>query len=192
MGHGDGLHHSLEGYIVFDFLKGTRDKATRADSPVDDFQSTQQPESRPPGASEPAVSNRELLRIVLRDTLRKNGIPTDWIASQITSRTQAGLPTAHQIQLVILKWHEGLLRFAPLLQHQVLKNLHEFDPQVNPDSLSVVWSFAPNCGCPYTTLPAPTYWSAATERQKFDLPPSSRKFHEIDDDFATTVPSSLN
>lgn len=173
---------------MFDFLKMPRDRSAGTDASVDRSRVA-------PGTSktpEPALSNRELVRIVLRDTLRKNGIPTDWIGSQIASRTQPGQPSAHQIQLVILKWHEGLLRFAPLLEQQILQGLQQFDPQSDHSGDTVVWSFAPNCGCPYTTLPAPSYWSAAAEKLKFDLPPSTRKFQEVDDDFATTVPSPLS
>lgn len=172
---------------MFDFFKMPRDRSAGADAPADGSRLA-------PGMSktpEPALSNRELVRIVLRDTLRRNGIPPDWIGSQIASRTQPGQPTAHQIQLVILKWHEGLLRFAPLLEQQILQGLRQFDPQSDHSGHIVVWSFAPNCGCPYTTLPAPSYWSAA-EKPKFDLPPSPRKFQEVDDDFATTVPSPLS
>ena len=177
---------------MFDFFRISRDKTNRADHSVDDSGAALRPADSASKTPEPAISSRDLIRFVLRDTLRKNGIPTDWIGSQIASRAQAGQPTAHQIQLVILKWHEGLLRFGPLLQQQILQGLQEFDPQSDHSGHTVVWSFAPNCGCPYTTMPAPTYWSAAAEKQRFDLPPSTRKFHEVDDDFATTVPSALS
>lgn len=176
---------------MFDFFKIARDKSTSMDVSPGGNRASPPAAAGLPQAPEQAVSSRELVRVVLRDILRKNGIPSDWIGSQITTRTQTGLPSVHQIQLVILKWHEGLLRFAPLLQQQILQGLQQFDPQSDHSGHTVVWSFAPNCGCPYTTLPAPTYWQAAVEKQKFDLPPSTRKFQEVDDDFATTVPSTL-
>lgn len=176
---------------MFDFFKPAREKARR-DDPLPGHAPTHSLPSAPPiQPAEPPISGRELVRVVLRDTLRKHGIPVDWIGSQIVSRTQTGQPTSHQIQLVILKWHEGLLRFAPLLQQQLLLSLQQFDPHTDHSGHTVVWSFAPHCGCPYTTLPAPGYWGATGERQKFDLPPSGRKFHEVDDDFATTVPSAI-
>lgn len=172
---------------MFDFFKTPRHRSAGADA-LDPSRSEEGVSTTP----EPAVSSRELIRVVLRDTLRRNGIPADWIGSQIASRVQTGQPATHQIQLVILKWHEALLRFAPLLEQQLLQGLQQFEPQAGPGSHTVVWSFAPNCGCPYTSLPAPTYWSSAADKQKFDLPPTARKFHEVDDDFATTVPSPLN
>jgi hypothetical protein len=176
---------------VFDFFKTPRDKSAGSDTSPDDSRFAPHPAPSMSKKPEHAVSSRELVRVVLRDTLRKHGIPTDWVGCQIASRTQSGQATAHQIQLVILKWHEGLFRFAPLLQQQILQGLQQFDPQSDHSGHGVVWSFAPNCGCPYTTMPAPTYWSATAEKQKFDLPPTARKFHEVDDDFATTVPSPL-
>ena len=155
---------------MFDFFKSSRDRVADDNGST----ATQQPAAGTRRTPEPAVSSRELIRVALRDTLRKNGIPTDWIGTQIASRTQAGQGTAHQIQLIILKWHEGLLRFAPLLQQQILQNLQQFDPQSDYSGHTVVWTFAPNCGCPYTTLPAPTYWSATAEKQGFELPPTAQ------------------
>lgn len=173
---------------MFDFFKTSRDRNERENDPGAKHES-----SRPSTyGSPPELSGREVIRVVLRDTLRRNGIPTDWLGSQIATHARAGQAPAHQIQLVVLKWHEGLLRFAPLLQQQVLQTLQQFDPQSDHSGNTVVWSFAPNCGCPYTTLPAPSYWSASAGKQNFDLPPTTRKFHEVDDDFATTVPSPLN
>lgn len=172
---------------MFEFFKLSRSKSATTGPAPDQGRAAPATGHTP----EPAISQRELVRVVLRDTLRKNGIPTEWLGSQIVTRTQTGQPTTHQIQLVILKWHEGLLRFAPLLEQQILQGLRQLEPQSDLGGHSVVWSFAPNCGCPYTTLPALSYWSATAEKQRFDLPPTTRKFQEVDDDFATTVPNAL-
>ncbi|MDH4134754.1 MAG: hypothetical protein OEV31_08175 [Gammaproteobacteria bacterium] len=176
---------------MFDFFKTQRDHKgdpAMAAARMGAMTSQAAASTRPP---EPAPTSRELIRLVLRDTLRKNGIPTDWIASQIATRAQSGHVSSHQIQLVMLKWHEGLLRFAPLLQQQILQGIRQFEPHADDTTHNIVWSFAPSCGCPYTTLPAPDYWESSLAKQKFDLPPTARKFHEVDDDFATTVPSTF-
>ena len=185
------MHIPLEGHTVFDFFKTPRNRAPVAEEADQGNRSTQRPQIAASNAAGQPVSSRDLIRVVLRDTLRKNGIPTDWIGVQIATRPQAGQSSTHQIQLVILKWHEGLLRFAPLLQQQILQGLRQFDAQSDHSGDTLVWTFAADCGCPYTAMPAPNYWEAAAEKQKFDLPPTSRKFHEVDDDFATTVPSPL-
>lgn len=166
---------------MFDFFKTTRAARAAPPAPVT------APESPGPEAS---ASQRELLRLIVRDTLRKQGIPADWIGSQIATRLQAGqTQPAHQIQLTVLKWSEALMRFAPLLQQQIQQALQQGKPAGDARSVSIVWAYAPDCGYPYTSLPEPEYWSSAA--RKFDLPPTQRRFHEVDDDFATTVPSPL-
>lgn len=169
---------------MFDFFKSTRTARTAPPAP-----GTPAPVSEPP-APETAATHRELLRLVVRDTLRKQGIPSDWIGSQIATRLQTGqTQPAHQIQLTVLKWSEALMRFAPLLQQQIQQALQQGEPAADARSVTIVWAYAPDCGYPYTSLPEPEYWSSAA--RKFDLPPTQRRFHEVDDDFATTVPSPL-
>jgi len=176
---------ALEGYAVFDFLKATRAAPVQ---PAPDAPAAAAPRN---AQSPDAASYREFLRIVVRDTLRRQGIPAEWISSQISLRPQPGQSRdAYQIELTVQKWNEALMRFAPLLQQQILLALQPGGPAAaEAGDVRIVWAYAPDCGYPYTSLPQPDYWSQAA--RKFDLPPSTRKFHEVDDDFATTVPSPL-
>lgn len=171
---------------MFDLFKSSRNKSTGTpDSQYGDSTTDSGPSTTAP--------QRELIRVVLRDTLRLNGIPLDWIGCDVLSRTQPGRRFSLQIQLRLNTWNEDLLRYAPVLQQQLVQNLQRFDPATDHSSHQVVWSFAPGCGCPYTAMPAPTRWTlqpAAIEKQKFQLPRSPRDYR-TDEDFATTVPSLL-
>lgn len=171
---------------MFDYFKSSRDKATRGDTAP-----SVSPTAGAAGDSRQSASNRDLIRVVLRDTLRHNGIPTDWIGCQVATRAQPGQAPGQQIQLVVQKWHDGLMRYAPVLEQQLLQGLQRFDPTAAQSGHSVVWAFAPDCGYPYATMPAPAFWSNAPDKPKFDLPPSARDMQPSDDDFAPTEPSPL-
>jgi len=176
---------------VFEFFRGGRDKAPSPDSQLADTVSAQSTVAGTSSTPQHTATHRELTRVVLRDTLRLNGIPAEWIGCEILARPQS---RSLLIQLVIHKWHEGLLRYAPLLQQQLLQGLQRFDPASDHTGHLVVWKFAPDCDCPHTAMPAPQYWSAPaameTSKPKFDLPPSAYDSRG-DDDFAPTVPSEL-
>lgn len=149
--------------------------------------STLSPSSQPPQTA----AARELAKVALRETLRAHGIPVDWVGCELIPRSLPGQPPAYQIQLIIRHWHEGLLRYAPLLQDLVLQGLQRFDPVTDHGVHSVVWRFSASCGYPHSRLPPASFWTEPTERPRFDLPPSSRDFRHEGDDFAPTAPSPL-
>jgi hypothetical protein len=155
------------------------------------------PESRP--ATEPSMTTqshtnvqRELIRVVLKATLRQHGIPTGWISCDVAvvARRSGGKKTLY-VHLIVQHWNQALMNFAPELQHQLMQALDQFEPNVDHSNYIVSWRFSPECGCPYTRMPDPMFWLQDAEpiakqtlperaslannaaRPKFDLPPSS-------------------
>lgn len=100
---------------------------------------------------------RELIRVVLKDTLRRHGIPFHWLACEVIIPRTPSEEEPH-IQLVILKWHDQLLLYAPALQQQLLLGLDRFDPSVDHSHYMVSWRLAPDCGSPAREMPAPGFW----------------------------------
>lgn len=172
---------------MFKFLRTDQDKKTPVGSPLAN--------SSPPvsGRSQsPSTTVRELIRVVLRDSLRGNGIPTDWIGCELTPRSDDSEDGGQLIQLVINRWHEELMAYTPLLQQQFLQGLQRFDPTGDHSRHLVVWKFSRTCGYPRTAMPSPEFWLAkptAPAKAKFDLPPSS--MDALVDDFAPTVPGEF-
>lgn len=177
---------------MFDFFRSSREKAIRPDRQPANAPNSVSAASGPSSSPQQTATHRELVRVVLRDTLRLNGIPADWISGEVLARAQTDQAGAQQIQLVIHHWHEGLLRYAPMLQQHLLQGLQRFDPVANHAGHQVVWKFAPELGYPLDAFPPAAYWTqpAAADQQKFDLPPSTRDFRGSDD-FAPTEPSPL-
>lgn len=171
-----------------------------------------------PAASTPSPAStrqhthiqRELVRVVLKDTLRQHGIPAGWVGCEVLVAPKRASDEDLFIQLVILKWNEALLRYAPALERQLLLDLDRFDPTVNHSRYVVSWRFAPDCGCPSVAMPDPAFWlnaahpapppepvaildrrrSKRTKRtEKFDLPNSS--YDNLPQNFAPTEPAPL-
>ncbi|WP_296446865.1 hypothetical protein [Rhodoferax sp. UBA5149] len=150
---------------MFDFLKSKR-KKTEPPPSVAPVSVT------PTGAQQHNNVRRELIRVVLKDTLRLHGIPLDWIACEVISITRPPSEEELHIQLVVMKWNEQLLRYASALQHQLLLGLDRFDPTVDHSKYVVSWRFSPDCGCPFPHLPEPKFWRKSALPQADEEPVS--------------------
>jgi len=163
-----------------------RGNSAGSDSLLGETSSSRSPNSVSNATRQHTTTHRDLPRVALRDILRLNGIPTDWISCEVAPLSYGGGDDGFLIQLVIQKWHEGLLAYAPLLQQQLLMGLKRFDPASDHSIHVVVWKFAPNLAYPQTSMPPPDFW---TKKPKFDLPASNRD--QMDDGFAATEPGEL-
>ena len=158
---------------------------------------------------------RELVRVVLKDTLRLHGIPAGWIACEVTGISHRNMDDELFVHLIIMKWNDALIRFAPALQRQLIQGLDRYEPGVDHSSYVIAWMFSPNCECPYDHMPDPSSWSQTLQaphnpaldppspshapvpqtangsaKPKFDLPRST--MDDIrPDDFAPTEPSAM-
>lgn len=180
---------------MFDLFKHSRDK--QQPPARDRTSSLDNPSSRPSVAGTPSQPShsatfQDLVRIALRNTLRVNGIPADWVSCEVLpSQQPAAKPPVHHISLVIHKWHEALPQYLPLLQLQLAQNMQRFDPTSDHSVHMMTWRFAPDCVSPHTSMPPPTFWSRPTAKPKFDLPSAPREQWEKRHDFAPTEPSPL-
>jgi hypothetical protein len=107
--------------------------------------STQFAESEPDAQDSQAQRNaprRELIQVVLRDTMRKHGIPSDWIDCRILSAiTRTGRGGIH-VNFVARQAHEQLLPYVFAFQESFQRELTNFEPRCRDWLLSVGWEFA--------------------------------------------------
>jgi len=141
---------------MFSFLKNSTPKDAAV--PGSALVSTQQ-DSAPQSVQPHTDIKRELIRVVLKDTLRQQSIPYEWIGCEISNIATGTADEQFHIQLVVMKWSELLMRYAMALQKQLLRGLDRFDPAVDHSNYVFSWRFAPDCGCPFTVMPPPLLWS---------------------------------
>lgn len=103
-------------------------------------------------------NRRELVRMALKETLIAHGIPNSWLTSDVTVLAGRASGEGMMVRLIVLKWHEPLLKFLPVLQQQLIQRLDQFEPSVDHSKYVVSWQFAASCGCPYRQMPDASTW----------------------------------
>jgi hypothetical protein len=133
---------------MFEFLKSKGVEARAQQDLADHFDSTQ--------LAEP--SRLEIANAVLRDVLRKHTIPGAWVSCEVRELPQASQKAQVQIQLVINRWSEQLMRYTGALQQQFVDALDDFEPHIDHTTYSVVWCFSASCNMPFPTIPENVKW----------------------------------
>ncbi len=110
-------------------------------------------------STSPGATRRELVRVVLRDTLVKHGIPTAWVTSEMMLTTQRDRAPVMHLRLLIRHWDPRLLTYAVALQNSFYHRIGLFDPLAVNWLKSVSWQFAlaDEAQCP--ELPDPAMWT---------------------------------
>ncbi len=106
------------------------------------------------------ASRRELLRVVLRETLNRHGIPADWLGADLlvaTSRTgERGL----HWRLVVRHWDPRLLTHGFALQQSLIKRMTTYDPLAGNWLMGISWQFALPDEFISPPMPHPGLWTA--------------------------------
>jgi len=114
---------------------------------------------------------KQLLNLTLRNTLRKNGIPVDWIGGETMVVT---LPTGEvkiELQLAILCDEPRFLTYLTSLQAEFVRRLLAIEPGAEDWFCGFTWRLM-NEPIFEIALPAPVYWETVqadrelTARQK--------------------------
>lgn len=99
---------------------------------------------------------RELVHVVLRETMRKHGIPSDWIEVRVLSvSSRSKVPGLH-VQIIVRQGEERLLAYVHAFQDSFRKELEQFEPRFREWLLSLTWEFqTPSTG---VAMPGPSAW----------------------------------
>jgi hypothetical protein len=156
---------------MFKFLK-------HVNAPSDAIDSRPLPPSTSPAHAPSSIRpntdiQRELIRVVLKDTLRRNGIPFEWLSCEVVTLAHGNTSEELHIQLMFMQWHELFLRYAPALEQQLLRGLDRFDPAVDHSKYTISWRFSPECGCPFKVMPPAVVWSHDAQPESTDAQPQS-------------------
>jgi hypothetical protein len=107
-----------------------------------------------------SATRRELLRVVLRETLQRHGIPSQWIGAEcLTATSRTGERGIHW-RLLIKHWDPRLLMHCVAIQNALIKRVMTFDPVASVWLSGISWQFAlaDESECP--PLPHPGSWTS--------------------------------
>jgi len=122
------------------------------------------PVSRPPVSVTPGTSRnatrRELVRVALRDTLNRHGVPADWVGIEALAAVTRGREPGLHLRLVVRHWEPQLLAYGVALQKGVMQRVLLLDPLAATWLTGISWQFAPTdeSNCP--DLPPPGHWKS--------------------------------
>ena len=124
--------------------------------------STQFAESRIPTSLDETKSKnaprRELVRLVLRETMRKHGIPSDWMdcrsLSVLTKQHKSGM----HVQFLVFQGDHQLLKWVHAFQENFWENILRTDPSATEWLFSVGWEFYGKSIQGFDVMPEPTSW----------------------------------
>lgn len=112
------------------------------------------------GATSQSV-RKDLLRMVLRETLTRNGIPPTWLSADLLrtsspARREAGL----HVRFLVRHWDPRLTQHAVAFEHEFTDRLLLLDPLATNWLMGFSWQFVmeDKSACP--ALPHPSTWTA--------------------------------
>ena len=104
---------------------------------------------------------RQLIQMLLRDGLRKCGIPPDWVECQMMVVNSRSRGPGMYVRLVMRHWDLSLLTYAHAFQQQLLAAITQFEPQASGWLHGFLWEFDVGDTCPYLDMPDPAVWRVA-------------------------------
>lgn len=127
------------------------------------------PHSTKPVVSE-ASMRRELLRVVLKETLQRNGIPPSWITADMLTASSRGREAGIHWRLAVRHWHPRLPVHAVAIQNSLIDRVHAFDPMAHEWLLGISWQFVLDDESECPGLPHPGSWTAPEESHEVPAP----------------------
>jgi hypothetical protein len=104
---------------------------------------------------------RELVQVVLRDSMRRHGIPSAWIDCRVLSVVTRSQRSGMHVQFIVRDGIDRLLTYVPAFQTSFMDEIARFDPRVNDWLFSVSWQFH-NLAKVASLMPDPALWSHPT------------------------------
>jgi len=129
----------------------------------------------PSNSHSPHSVRKDLLKLVLRETLTRNGIPQVWVAADMLRTTSPKREQGIHMRFILRVWEPRLLVSGPALEHEFLQRLLLLDPLANNWLMGFSWQFSlPDSHVP-GPMPHPGSWTAAREPQRqMALPPETK------------------
>ena len=106
--------------------------------------SSQFHETDPAGDEEQHARNaprRELVQVMLRDAMRRHGIPSDWIEARVLSTISRGGRAGLHVNFVVKEGHEQMLGYVFAFQESFETELKRIDPRARDWLLSIGGEF---------------------------------------------------
>ena len=104
------------------------------------------------------ATRRQLVQVLMRDVLRRSGIPPEWIECQmllVSSRTRG---QGMYVRLVLRHWDHRMMNYTVAFQRALITDIERFEPKALEWLHGISWQLEVDDTCPYTELPEKSFW----------------------------------
>lgn len=121
------------------------------------------------------ATRRQLVQVLLRDALRKYGIPPRWIDCQMMVVSSRSRGPGMYVRLVVRQWDDRLLNYAHAFQTALMVEITRFEPQASLWLHGISWQLEVADTCPYGTMPDKGFWAEPAR----PLPAAPQRSHIV-------------
>ena len=109
------------------------------------------------------ATRRQLVQVLLRDVMRRHGIPPQWVDCQMQLVSSRSRGPGMYVRLVVRHWDDRLMRYAFAFQNELMTDIGRFEPQASTWLHGMSWQLEVADSCPYPTLPDKAFWQAVAK-----------------------------
>ena len=103
----------------------------------------------------------QLIHVLLRDALRRYGLPPHWIACQLLLVSSRRRGAGMFVRLVVKHWDERLMQHLMAFEKAFRADVERFEPLAKEWLHGISWQIEPLNACPYLEMPDRTFWQGA-------------------------------
>ena len=112
--------------------------------------------------------HRDLVKLMLRETMRKHGIPSDWIECRTLSVLTRQHKSGMHVQFLVRKSDQQLLPYVHAFQEDFWERILRTDPQARDWLFSVGWEFYGKAQDGFALAPNPATWDTGDDPERID------------------------
>ena len=101
---------------------------------------------------------RQLIQVLLRDSMRRHGIPAGWMDCQMLVVSSRSRGEGMYVRLVIKHWDIRLLTYAYAFQKSLMVDIKRFEPHATQWLYGISWQLEVADSCPHQELPHRSVW----------------------------------
>jgi hypothetical protein len=121
------------------------------------FRSSQSPQ----GSNSPQQVRKDVVKLVLRELLMRNGIPNQWLGVDLLRSTNAKREQGVHVRFLLRHFEPRLMQHGPALEQEFSQRLLLLDPLAANWLMGFSWQFALDDGSKCPPLPNASAWTAA-------------------------------
>lgn len=107
---------------------------------------------------------RQLVQVLLRDVVRRHGIPPGWLDCQMLVVSSRSRGEGMYVRLVMKHWDPRLLNYAVAFQKALMVDITRFEPHAADWLYGISWQLEVGDTCPYKELPDRSAWQEPAQK----------------------------